>query len=103
MYVGRLVVTVKTRSVHILRRYLSAPATFLGRLSSFLIITLDGCFHHPRTLPPRQTDVQQLISQQHEEVWALLRHPKCHVYVCGDSSLGEETTAEVCGRSRCFP
>ncbi|CAM9350750.1 unnamed protein product, partial [Ectocarpus fasciculatus] len=39
--------------------------------------------------------VQDLISRQHSSVWELLRNPACHVYVCGDSAMGEEVKAEV--------
>eukprot|EP00752_Nemacystus_decipiens_P005386 g4883.t1 len=42
-----------------------------------------------------KTYVQHLISRQHAEVWELLRDPNCHVYVCGDSSMGEEVKAEL--------
>lgn len=57
----------------------------------------------PSLLPPppsRQTYVQHLISRQHAEVWELLRDPRCHVYVCGDSTMGEEVKAEVRPRVR---
>lgn len=42
-----------------------------------------------------QTYVQHLIAQKHIKVWQFLRHPACHVYICGNSSMAEEVKAEV--------
>lgn len=42
-----------------------------------------------------QTYVQHLIGKQQPKVWELMRDPKCHTYVCGDSSMGEDVKAEV--------
>lgn len=53
---------------------------------------IHACLRGPRT---RQTYVQHLVSRQHAKVWELLRDPRCHVYVCGDSTMGEEVKAEV--------
>ncbi|CAN0280898.1 unnamed protein product, partial [Ectocarpus sp. 6 AP-2014] len=38
---------------------------------------------------------KDLISRQQASVWKLLRNPACHVYVCGDSAMGEAVKAEA--------
>lgn len=39
--------------------------------------------------------MQHLICKQQQKVWELMDNPKCHTYICGDSSMGEEVKAEV--------
>ena len=42
--------------------------------------------------------VQHLMREQADEVWEILRHPKCHYYVCGDSKMAAdvyETLLEI--------
>jgi hypothetical protein len=41
-----------------------------------------------RTDPARKVYVQNLIAEQRDKVWQLLKHPRCHYYVCGDSKVG---------------
>ena len=42
-----------------------------------------------------QTYVQHLIGQLQSQVWELLSNLNTHIYVCGDSAMGEEVKAEV--------
>ncbi|CAM9667313.1 unnamed protein product, partial [Scytosiphon promiscuus] len=51
--------------------------------------------HVAKSREGTKTYVQHLIGRQHAKVWNVLRDPSCHVYLCGDSSMGEEVKAEV--------
>lgn len=39
--------------------------------------------------------MQHLIRKHQQKVWELISDPKCHTYICGDSSMGEQVKAEV--------
>ena len=34
--------------------------------------------------------VQNLMEQQPEKVWAMLSHPQCYYYVCGDAKMADD-------------
>ncbi|WP_157579285.1 nitric oxide synthase oxygenase [Spirosoma montaniterrae] len=42
---------------------------------------------------PQKTYVQHLIGQHHPDVWAMLKQPDCHVYICGDARMADEVMA----------
>ncbi|CAM9554633.1 unnamed protein product, partial [Ascophyllum nodosum] len=42
-----------------------------------------------------KTYVQHLIAKHRKGVWEIVRDNNCHIYVCGDSSMGEEAKVEV--------